>query len=379
VLLDDKTTITKKERDVFTRLFDIAKPLPHKRKQPEVQSGSVDELETLPNPALKKSDAKSPASVADYVERFPAPLQQLAATAVEKTLLQMEEDRVRAEESSQKTRQRGRSSKKKDPISTEDIDPVQKAVEKHRQRMEKLLLAASTDVELWDVLEKSILGQIARLDLDKNTALVQRSAAAKTVTDMAEKKQKKVKGALLRLAVVGPNYPSLLVTAMRELRVSFPSSHLPFSILPAVKRLGRASYALGASTPLYNELIAATWNTYSDFGRIDELMQEMETGGLEFDAGTLQVLDSIRLEGNRIKNGRYGINRRAVWSTDLIQNGWRKVISWIPLVKERMEVGAERLASEQEDEELNDEQEFTEGDDDARTSQAVVSNRTTIV
>jgi hypothetical protein len=148
------------------------------------------------------------------------------------------------------------------------------------------------------------------------------------------------------LSLIGPNYSIFLTTAIVTLRTNFPTSTLPFTILPRLKSLGRGSYALGASTPLYNELIKAVWHSYTDFRFIDELLQEMDNGGLEFDQNTLDILEEIRLEGNRIKNGRYGINRRAVWSTDIIQNGWRKVILWIPNVRDRVERDIVRRAKE---------------------------------
>jgi hypothetical protein len=148
------------------------------------------------------------------------------------------------------------------------------------------------------------------------------------------------------LSLIGPSYSLFLTTATVALRTNFPTSTLPFTILPKLKSLGRGSYALGASTALYNELIKAVWQTYTDFRFIDELLQEMDNGGLEFDQNTLDILEEIRLEGNRIKNGRYGINRRAVWSTDIIQNGWRRVILWIPTVRERVERDMARRSEE---------------------------------
>jgi hypothetical protein len=164
------------------------------------------------------------------------------------------------------------------------------------------------------------------------------------------------------LTIIGPNYPTFLTTAIITLRTCFPTSTLSFTMLSKLKSLGRGSYALGASTALYNELIKAIWHTYSDFRYIDELLQEMDNGGLEFDLDTLKILEEIRLEGNRIKNGRYGINRRAVWNTDIIQNGWRKVILWIPVVKERVEADTQRKL-----EEMAENQEVVEIDEDFDT------------
>lgn len=149
-----------------------------------------------------------------------------------------------------------------------------------------------------------------------------------------------------QLAIIGPNYPSFLLIAIRQLRTHFPTSNLPFQIIPTIKQLGRSSYILGASTPLYNELIAAAWHTWSDFDKIHELLKEMDNGGLEFDENTLDLLHKIRREGEKVLRGKHGEVKRLWWNTDMVRSGWDSVVEWIPLVQERHRDAAVRLANE---------------------------------
>jgi hypothetical protein len=195
--------------------------------------------------------------------------------------------------------------------------------------------------------------------------------AEKKMAELAEKKMAELaEKKMAELAAIGPSIPKFLTIAIAILRQSFPTSTLPFTILPKLKSLGRSSYALGASTPFYNELIKAVWHTYTDFRMIDELLQEMDNGGLEFDQETWNILEAIRIEGNRIKNGRYGLNRKAVWGTDIIQNGWRKVIGWIPLVRERVRGDILRKREDMMREQRADKDRFDRKEEDVATSSA---------
>lgn len=151
-----------------------------------------------------------------------------------------------------------------------------------------------------------------------------------------------------QLAIIGPNYPSFLLIAIRQLRAHFPASTLPFQILPAIKKLGRSSYILGASTPLYNEIIAATWQILADFQKIDDLLKEMDNSGLEFDENTLRLLQQIQREGNRVLSGRQGELKRLWWDFELVRNGWNRVCEWIPVIQERLRALTLRLANEKE-------------------------------
>jgi hypothetical protein len=330
---DGKTTITKTEKEVFKRLFALA--------EAEVK------VEKLPETSVGESLGQE----VDGIHNQP---------------LQVKEQRLRVV---------SRELRKANPalVDVSHLQEQQAEQEKQFEDIKTLLESAKTDVELWSALDTHLFQKIIQLDLDSKTApMASKQAVAEAnitaeadktkLTKSAKKRLKRDKATATKkppspriasppsseLVILGTNYPILLVVAMQLLRTNFATSQLPFSILPSVKRIGRSSYALGASTPLYNELISLTWRTYSDFTRINELLQEMDNGGLEFDEDTLKILDEIRVEGKDIRKGKYGANRKAVWETDMMQGGWRKVIAWIPVVKEVLAEGAEREARGEE-------------------------------
>lgn len=311
---DAKTTITKKEKEIFKKLFALAEA------EAKAEQGA--------EAAVVKESAKEPLSPKH---------QRIREASVEAQRLH--------------------------PVGFDATKSQEQQAEQQRQftAVKRLLESAKADVELWSTLETHVFQKIIQLDLDAEVGAVKANLAAeaekKNLSKTAKKKKMKDTPAATQptparnafspnpeLATLGTNYPLLLVVAMQQLRTSFPTSQLPFAIVPSIKRIGRSSYALGASTPLYNELISLTWRMYSDFTRIDELLQEMENGGLEFDEQTLNILVGIRVQGNDLRKGKFGANRKALWQMDVMQSGWRKVIAWIPVVREVLVAGAQREA-----------------------------------
>jgi hypothetical protein len=67
---------------------------------------------------------------------------------------------------------------------------------------------------------------------------------------------------------------------------------------------------------------------------------------LEFDSQTLKILEDIAREGERGRRGRLGINTKLFWNMDIVTGGWRKVVEWIPTVRDRLEQEAIRRSEE---------------------------------
>ena len=239
---------------------------------------------------------------------------------------------------------------------TGDNDSLQALQEQQYNRVEGLLRAAKTDVELWNVLETEVFSIIRELDLDGAAANTKmKGKGAKRNSRRATPMLKPITENICEeidhpsgLAVIGPNYPSFLVIAVRQLRQEFPSSSLSLTILPTVKDLGRGSYVLGASTVLYNELISLAWLTYADFECIEELLQDMDNSGVDFDWNTLELLESIHDEARKACMGRFGATVAAVWEMDRFTNGWRKLERWRDIIKDRMQAEAIRKANARE-------------------------------
>ncbi|EOD48979.1 hypothetical protein UCRNP2_4275 [Neofusicoccum parvum UCRNP2] len=238
-------------------------------------------------------------------------------------------------------------------MSAEERDaPLRKAQKEQFEHVEKLLREATSDVELWNVLENEVFSVIRRLNLDAPQFFAgQEDEATKKEEEKEEEEEEEEEGnpeedseSFSEFQIIGPNYPSFMLIAMRQLRVDFPGSTLALALLPAIKSLGRGSYALGASTELYNELLAMAWLTYSDFQGIDDLLQEMENGGIDFDTNTLDLLDSIKKNALDAKSGRLGDGASAVLEMDRFKRGIRRLQRWRDEIRMRMETEAIRQA-----------------------------------
>jgi Mtf2 family len=98
------------------------------------------------------------------------------------------------------------------------------------------------------------------------------------------------------LPIISTLYPALLLLLLRLLTTHYPLSSYSSTLLPRIRELGLRSYVLGTSTQLYNTLLAHRWDMYSDLQSMDALLQEMEQGGIDFNAETVQVLERVRTE-----------------------------------------------------------------------------------
>jgi hypothetical protein len=243
-------------------------------------------------------------------------------------------------------------------LNTEEADrlrKVEKLQEEQNSKITALLSAAKTDTELWSVLDTEVFTLVKNLDLDGTTKKAQPKSKKKAKATKGEKAEPtsastlhwaapKTKIDATSVAVIGPIFPVLLVTAVRQLRQDFPRSSLPLNLIPTVKALGRGAYVLGASTALYNELIAMAWIKYADLQYVEELIQDMDNGGVDFDVNTLEMLDAINAEGQEARNQAYGQIVAAVWSLDRFVGGWAKLQRWRDVMKERLHADALRKA-----------------------------------
>ncbi|KAB8293433.1 hypothetical protein EYC80_007748 [Monilinia laxa] len=189
-----------------------------------------------------------------------------------------------------------------------------------RERVEGLLRNANTDFELWEVLEKEVFPLIGKMGLSEtkesqgqegtgaNDSTIPPVEEDPTTTADVEPK-------VSPLALYGPLYPSYLLLGLRLLDRGYSRpSQLSLSILPRIKSFGLLSHVLGASTPLYNELLRISWLRYDDFRTCIDLLEEMELAGLEFDSETLGIVTDILKIRALVWKGEVGRNKMALWS-----------------------------------------------------------------
>jgi hypothetical protein len=202
-----------------------------------------------------------------------------------------------------------------------------------RERIDKLIRNAPTDRALWQVLESEVFEKVGGLDLDNtNTDTGSKDQAPKPST--AQKKTSKNSSKLkpdpptVNARILFQNYPHHLITALHTLRLEFPSSTLPFAILPTIKSLGRSAHALGATPVLYRHLIRTAWIQQASYTSVDTLLSEMDDTAIEFDADVLAVLDGIIKEHNAARSGLLGREMQMVYGMEMWIEGIKKIKDW---------------------------------------------------
>ncbi|KAK4151378.1 hypothetical protein C8A00DRAFT_17214 [Chaetomidium leptoderma] len=187
------------------------------------------------------------------------------------------------------------------------LDPLSKSVKdesfrrEERNRVDTKMRAATTDFELWDVLEEEVFPLVHKLGINEDPSDKQQQQ------QQGQRGRNKRDKSKLPLHIYGPLYPTYLLNALRLLDVQFSrSSPLALHILPRVKALGPASYVLGVSTPFYNELARVLWNRYGDPTAVFNLLEEMRVAGLYCDESTRIVVQRIEQFLGSVGQGRWG-------------------------------------------------------------------------
>lgn len=200
-----------------------------------------------------------------------------------------------------------------DPLSKQVAEEAMRREE--RTRVESKMRAATSDFQLWDILEEEVFSMVRKL------GIADRSAASKAPVKKAGRKAKEVHEdgdyeygyefepgqERLSMHIYGPLYPAYLLYGLRLLDTSFSrSSPLALNILPRIKELGLASYVLGASTPFYNLLVHIHWHRYGDAEAVFNLLEEMRFAGLYANEDSLAVVHSIETHFLRSDRGHMG-------------------------------------------------------------------------
>jgi hypothetical protein len=243
----------------------------------------------------------------------------------------------------------GRHARDDGLYSKNSIDELEKIRQPERERVECLMRAAATDVELWEVMEQEIFPLIGKLGMDEAP-----SAQEPTKKSNRRKKQKAVETApmtelsqpeaeTLDLTIYGPLYPSYLLLGLRLLDRSFAKpSPLVLNVLPQIKSLGLISHVLGASTALYNELLRIYWYRYDDFRGVNKLLIEMDAAGLDLDSGTLSIVNDIIRMQIKARNGHRGQAIMALWSMPEYVPG--KFMAWKGKIEKQIDERGQEMA-----------------------------------
>jgi hypothetical protein len=226
-------------------------------------------------------------------------------------------------------------------------DRVRKLRLAERERIDLLLKSAQTDRELWEILTQQVFSRLTKLDLDAPVPpkkdRTKPLPGSKPVRGTSREK-KPTPDPSIDTRILFPNYPHHLLTALQTLRVHFPSSPLALALLPAIRNLGRASYALGATSQLYKHLLRTAWLQQSSYTLIDTLLSDMQTNMIEFDMGILEVLDGVMREHDLALSGRLGTDLQMVVGLESWVEGFEKVKNWRSVVAAKVGVVEQRPA-----------------------------------
>ena len=161
------------------------------------------------------------------------------------------------------------------------------------QRISRCIMEATTAPQLLQVLQEEVFERFQDAEKSKNALLAAApqdgSAKAKPPQTRAQRNKQDTSNQ----SQIHQIYHDLLLLAAHRFRRTFHTSPLIFTMLPAIKALGMESYALGSSTELYNEIMAATWAQWGECGRIFHMLTEMEESGLKFNGDTHRIVKDV--------------------------------------------------------------------------------------
>jgi hypothetical protein len=313
-----KKTITGPERAAFEKLYQRAKAeeiphngLPFKHEVDQIADEWYEEDDDT-------KDASSIDKVFDSV--LSGGMTTPSVVSRQKKVKKPREDLQSLAESILKPEIDAAKNKRREEAAAQ-VEKIRNLREEDKARVTALLEKSGTDRELWDILEREVFYPVRKMNLDGLNGSIKipiTTKASSTASTFAAHDRR----------IVFPNFPTHLITAAQLLRDQFPSSPLLLTILPTLKSLGRSSYALGATTTLYNLLIRTVWVRYSNYDHINELLTDMDNGGIEFDPDTLALLDNILNEYKRGCQGRYGSSLYAMFRMEHFTEGIKRVQIW---------------------------------------------------
>ena len=391
-----RSTITKTEKAVFDRIFkDLSQHTPSPLSSQ--QGAEAEDIDAEASASPEVDDLEKSFNVnADLNAIFDAAIRELrvreeAATLAsakrqqhpQYDLLPQERaiDTVIGSEAGWRTFKRplrmtiGSSISLNSGIITETTQlHLTKAAEKHKNMVFKLLERASTDVEIWGVLEGKVFSVIRELnekiEEDKRARrtemeveeakerskkmmegeemgkpLVKRKRMSKVETEEIIEREVSMALATNELFyILQENYAEYLLRALRLLRSNHPTSNYARHILPTIKSLGPISYVLGTSPGLYNELLFLSWSEYSDLHGMADLLQEMMDKGIETNTVTMVLLTRLRRLRHYGRIGKMGPVVQHFWNMRGALEGYRRVVGLEARAKEE-EFQREKRAS----------------------------------
>ena len=216
---------------------------------------------------------------------------------------------------------------------------TQKAMHEYMNGIFTALQTAATsttqrgDLAMWSVCESQIFSLASELQATPP----QKGTTAKIQPSLSSEQSQS-------LIILHHVYPSALLLALRLYIKHYPSSPLPHNLLPRIRSFGHTSYVLGASPQFHNSLMSLVWQTRSSLREIDNLLSDMERGGVELNEETYRVLRQIEDERatdlEQSPDASAGIvrgSRGGAWWKRHEQMFWfPRILEWLWVVSKRL-------------------------------------------
>jgi hypothetical protein len=230
---------------------------------------------------------------------------------------------------------------------------LEQAVEQDLMQVKTILATAGSDVELWKMMHDIILSRLAPLDLEnpvpKQPSKPQKRKPGTAKEADATTKKSPWQGNISDDLVITQTLPQHLNECARILFYDFPASHLHISLLPYLKSLGPATFALAASTRLYNLHMRALFRSHTNLLQIVRTLEEMDKEVYEFDDKTRDLVTMIQKRGSLARAGTYGAGLGALWSGERFRKATRATAFWGHTIEARMQEQALREARANEE------------------------------
>jgi hypothetical protein len=232
---------------------------------------------------------------------------------------------------------------------------LDEAVGKDIKRVNEAFAAARTDVELWEVLHTKVLSRVKSLGLDQpvqqspKQSLKQQKRNANPEDTALRAETPRWPGDIPDQLVIAEALPQHVVDCQHMLIYDFPATHLGVSLLPYLKSLGPTTFALAASTKLYNNHIRALRGG-GNFPSIMHTLEEMDKEVYEFNDKTHDLVNWIYKRSFPARQGTYGAGVAALWNGERYRKAVASATRWHNSIAERMQEQALREARAKEEE-----------------------------
>ncbi|KAF6829634.1 hypothetical protein CPLU01_07825 [Colletotrichum plurivorum] len=290
-----KSTITPSERHVFRKIFENLA-----RRPGRVPQSPADAADDSASPAAGSRDA--------LLSQYPTSLRRAAEAAL--NMREAADGQTGIPFVSSPEFEQDTAMDEQAKMLRAARDELQG---KEVARVQMLLDECSTDMEVWDVLEREVFSMVAKLGIAPEKANRRKEKDSEELAKEAEAAAELKRNPSLDMDSYGPLYSLHLLQGLKTLDGDLARpSPMALNVLPRIKKLGIASYVLGVSTPFYNELASIFWHRYGDTQEVLTLLDEMQYAGLSYNKQTLRLVDTIEMALDSFRDRQLGVFSKAV-------------------------------------------------------------------